>query len=56
MHDWFTVEEIDKSTWAVSEYGHWEEVHCYLVVGKTRAVVIDTGLGVADIRTVVGES
>lgn len=52
MEDWFTVEPIDSDTWAVSEYSHWEEAHSYLLCGTERAVLIDTGLGVADIRAV----
>lgn len=51
--DWFTVEEIDDSTFAISEYKHWEETHCYLVCGTDKAVLIDTGLGVANIKAVV---
>lgn len=50
MNNWFTVEQIDKDTYAISEYGHWEEPHSYLLLGEERAVIIDTGLGVADIR------
>ena len=53
MDDWFTVEEIDSQTYAISEYKHWEETHCYLLYGTERAVLIDTGLGVSDIRSVV---
>lgn len=53
MTDWFTVEEIDAQTFAVSEYRHWEETHCYLLCGTERALLIDTGLGVSDIRAVV---
>ncbi len=53
MSDWFTVERIDEDTFAISEYGHWEETHCYLLCGTERAVLIDTGLGVSDIRAVV---
>jgi len=53
MSDWFTVEQIDRDTYAVSEYKHWEETHCYLLMGTERAVLIDTGLGVANIREVV---
>ena len=26
--DWFTVEQIDQDTFAISEYKHWEETHC----------------------------
>ena len=55
MPPWFTVEQIDPQTFAISEYGHWEEPHCYLLCGKARAVLIDTGLGVSDIRKTVDE-
>ncbi|MBO4419647.1 MAG: MBL fold metallo-hydrolase [Oscillospiraceae bacterium] len=53
MHNWFTVEQIDPETFAISEYKHWEETHCYLLCGQEKALLIDTGLGVSDIRTVV---
>ena len=55
MNGWFTVEEIDSQTFAISEYKHWEETHCYLLCGLERAVLIDTGLGVSNIRSVVAE-
>ena len=32
---------------------HWEETHCYLLCGTKRALLIDTGLGVANIKEVV---
>lgn len=50
--EWFTVEQIDGDTFVISEYGHWEEPHCYLLCGTHTALLIDTGLGVADIRSV----
>ena len=53
MDGWFTVEQIDNDTYAISEYKHWEEPHAYLVCGENSAVLIDTGLGVADIGSVV---
>ena len=49
---WFTVEQIDPQTFAVSEYGHWEQTHCYLLCGRERALLIDTGLGVSNLRKV----
>lgn len=52
MEDWFTVEKIDDDTFAISEYKHWEETHCYLLCGAEKAVLIDTGLGVANIKKV----
>ena len=53
MDDWFTVEAIDAQTFAISEYKHWEETHCYLLCGRERAVLIDTGLGVSNIKRIV---
>jgi glyoxylase-like metal-dependent hydrolase (beta-lactamase superfamily II) len=47
--DWFTISQIDESTFALTEDGHWEHVHSYLVVGEERAALIDTGTGIADI-------
>ncbi len=53
MNDWFTVEEIDAQTFAISEYKHWEETHCYLLCGQETALLIDTGLGVSNIKKIV---
>lgn len=53
MREWFTVEEIDAETYAISEYRHWEETHCYLLCGAEKAILIDTGLGIANIKKVV---
>ena len=53
MTNWFEVEKIDNSTFAISEYQHWEETHCYLLLGTEYAVLIDTGLGVSNIKNIV---
>ena len=50
MKDWFTIDSIDESTYIISEYQHWEETHCYLLIGSDRALLIDTGLGVCNIH------
>ena len=47
--DWFTIEKIDDNTAVISEYKHWEETHCYVINGTERCLLIDTGLGVANI-------
>ena len=49
MKDWFTVDRVDESTYIISEYNHWEETHCYLLIGSERALLIDTGLGICNI-------
>lgn len=53
LRDWFTVEQIDEDTYVISEYKHREETHCYLLLGENKALLIDTGLGVANIKEVV---
>ncbi|MDI6619827.1 MAG: MBL fold metallo-hydrolase [Clostridiales bacterium] len=53
MHDWFTIEKIDSETWVISEYKHWEQTHCYLLIDSKQAVLIDTGLGVSNIKQVI---
>lgn len=54
-NSWFTVEEIDSTTYAISEYGHWEKVHSYLLIGTNQAVLIDTGLGISNIKTITDQ-
>ncbi|WP_010304489.1 MBL fold metallo-hydrolase [Kurthia senegalensis] len=48
--DWFTVQQIDESTYAISELGHWEKVHSFLLLGTTKAALIDTGLGIGNMK------
>lgn len=55
MDDWFTVENIDENTYVISEYRHWEETHCYLLNGRDRSLLIDTGLGICNISEVISE-
>ena len=49
MKDWFTIDQVEESTYIISEYRHWEETHCYLLIGNDRALLIDTGLGISNI-------
>jgi len=49
MRPWFTTEQLSPDTWVISEYRHWEETHCYLLIGEDRALLIDTGLGICNI-------
>lgn len=50
MGKWFTIDRIDPATYAISEYRHWEETHCYLLIGSERGLLIDTGLGICNIH------
>ena len=50
MNNWFTTDQIDKETYIISEYRHWEETHCYLLNGSEHSLLIDTGLGICNIH------
>jgi glyoxylase-like metal-dependent hydrolase (beta-lactamase superfamily II) len=49
---WFALEELEPGTWLAGEPGH---VNCFLAEGAERAVLVDTGLGLADIGSAVRE-
>ena len=47
---WFATRELGPRTWLVAEPTH---VNSYLVAGADRAVLIDSGLGIGDVRAIV---
>jgi glyoxylase-like metal-dependent hydrolase (beta-lactamase superfamily II) len=51
--DWFGVHAVADGVFAISEPRQYEGVNAFLVVGTDRAVLFDTGLGVAPIVDVV---
>ncbi len=50
---WFTVKKIRPQLYALAEFGHFEKVVSYLVVGKTEAFLVDTGMGYTDIHKAI---
>lgn len=53
VNDWFEIYRINATTFALLEPHHDEEVISYLVLGKDRAALIDTGMGIANIQAEV---
>ena len=53
--DWFEVYRIRRGVFAIYEPRQYEEVISYLIVGATRALLFDTGLGIGDIRKLVAQ-
>lgn len=49
---WFRTREVYPQVWLVAEPSH---VNSWLVAGDDRAVLLDTGLGIAPIRPIVGQ-
>ena len=53
--NWFTIRQIDENTYAISELGHWEKVHSFLLLGETKAALIDTGLGIDSMKRITDQ-
>ncbi len=48
--NWFSVYDVGHRAFAIYEDGQYEESICYLVLGEDRAVLVDTGNGIANLR------
>jgi glyoxylase-like metal-dependent hydrolase (beta-lactamase superfamily II) len=52
---WFEVYCVSRGVLAIYEPRHFEEVISYLILGDKKAVLLDTGLGIGDMKHLVGE-
>lgn len=52
---WFDVYLLDNDIYAIYEPRHFQEVISYLVIGSDGALVIDTGMGIGDFKSVIDE-
>lgn len=50
--DWFTVYKLPGNVYAIYDGSQFEENICYLIIGKDKAVLLDTGGGFSSIRKV----
>lgn len=55
MHDWFEVTQVAEKVEAISEPHHTERVISYLIVGTDSALLLDTGMGIDNIRDLTGQ-
>ena len=53
--DWFEVYEVGDGVFAIYEPMQWQEIISYLILGSERALLFDTGMGIAPISHVVAE-
>jgi glyoxylase-like metal-dependent hydrolase (beta-lactamase superfamily II) len=53
--EWYEVYKLLDGTYAIYEPYQFEEAVSYLVIGKEKAVVIDTGTGIGDLKKVISE-
>lgn len=53
VENWYEISELSDGVLAIGEPKHQEEVFCYLIKGKDRDLLIDTGMGVIPITRVL---
>jgi glyoxylase-like metal-dependent hydrolase (beta-lactamase superfamily II) len=53
LSPWFETYRVSEGTFALLEPGHYEEVISYLLLGRERAVLFDTGMGIGNIQAEV---
>lgn len=54
-NEWFDVYKIKPYVYALYEPHHREEMISYLIIGTKRALLFDTGMGIGNIKQVVGQ-
>lgn len=52
---WFEIYRVFENVYAIYEPGQFEEVISFLIVGEDRALLFDTGLGVAPLAPVISK-
>jgi glyoxylase-like metal-dependent hydrolase (beta-lactamase superfamily II) len=52
---WYKVYDVGHHTYAIDEPYNWEETISYLILGKDKALLFDTGMGLDTISAVVKE-
>ncbi len=55
FQEWFDVYKLTEGTYAIYEPNQFEEAICFLVLGEERAILIDTGTGIGNLKEVVDE-
>jgi glyoxylase-like metal-dependent hydrolase (beta-lactamase superfamily II) len=53
VQDWFRVTALEPGVWCIEEPLHDEQVKSYLIAGGERAVLLDTGMGVGNLKALV---
>ena len=52
-NDWFEVYQFEHNVWAIYEPFQWQEVISYLIIGSNKALLVDSGNGIGDIKAIV---
>lgn len=49
---WFSFKEIEKNVWVIDDH---RAVNIYLIIGKDSSLVVDTGIGSADLHSLISK-
>ena len=52
---WFEVYRLDNDVFAIYEPHQWQEVISYLILGREKALLFDTGNGIGKISEIVNQ-
>lgn len=51
--NWFAIEKLTENVFGIGEFGHFEEVISYLVIGDNASVLIDSGMGFYSLKKAI---
>ena len=54
-NEWFEVYRLDNNVFAIYEPHQWQEVISYLILGREKALLFDTGNGIGKISEIVNQ-
>ena len=53
--DWYETYRIADDTYAILAPYHWQETISYLLIGSEKALLVDTGMGIGNIKLTVDQ-
>lgn len=53
MKSYLEIDQLDEHSWVISEGKGNGRTHCYLLEGENKAILIDTGLGLVNMKKIV---
>ena len=51
----YRIEKLNEQTWLIEEYSNTASAYMYLLTGKERALLIDTGFGTIPLKSICEE-
>lgn len=55
LSDWFEVYKLPHNVYAIYEPKHFQEVISFLIIGTKSSILLDTGMGISNIKEIVDQ-